>query len=255
LGAIPTSHDSPPGTNMRSDSRPDPWASNLHQDIEQSERDRISDDHLLGLLTVLRSGETSALKELLRGLRWLVYEFTTDAEQVGPACAALGDALDRLTKPRCKCEVHEAANVLLYLRAEIARSYNDYRREVSTNYFATPASTKSSRKTRAKKLGKDYVPPHEPKREWRDADLIGDDGSTWLDREANPSVPSSMRGNMTTDLIEMMEHVARSPFEQDVLDRRMEGMSIRDIAHDLGVSKYQIKTICDLFKQRATEIQ
>ncbi|WP_254512488.1 hypothetical protein [Anatilimnocola floriformis] len=235
---------------MRNDPRPDPWAPNLTLDIQRSATDRLADDRLLTLLTFYSAGDLNVLPELLSGLRWLVYEHTHDAEHVGSACAALGDALDRL---RAHDHV-DAAEVLKYLRAEIGRSYIDYRREVSPNLLA-PASTKSSRKSRAKKAGKEAKPIHEPKREWRDAALIGDDGSTWLDNEANPSVPSSMRGHsMATDFEEMMDHVARSPFERDVMERRLEGESIRDIARDLGVSKYQIESLCSLFKRRAEEV-
>jgi hypothetical protein len=245
---------------MQHDSRPDSWAGNLSHDIEQSERDRLSDDQLLGLLAALRSGESTALKQLLQGLRWLVYEQVTDAELVGPAFAELGEALECLAKPECDCDRADAQKLMKYLRNAVRRSYSTYRREVSTNLLA-PASTKASRKARAKKRGLEPEPIHEPKRDWsHSTDYVGGKksidggGSTWLDREANPSVPSSMRGDMTTAAIEMAEHVARTPFEQDVLDRRLEGMSIRDIAHDLGVTKYQVETVLELFKQRASEV-
>jgi hypothetical protein len=217
-------------------------------EIEAAQRDKLTIELVAELLIKHRAGCNCARDALIRGLRWLVYA-DSELERLGCAYEALVIAVGRLradpSKPRAKGPRIPADEVEAYVAAEIQRSYFDHRREVSSN-IRPPASTASDRKRR----GED---PGGLKRDWsRSTTLTPEDrdGATWLDNRCT----RIERVNMEQALYELREHVARTADELVILDCLEAGMSFRDIAAELGVSKYHVEKTVALFRRRASEL-
>jgi hypothetical protein len=220
-------------------------------EIEAANRDKLTIERLAELLAAHRGGCNCARDKLAEGLRWLIYTDPAqiDLDRLGSQYAALGDAVNRLrpdaAKPKAKGPKLAAPEVEDYVSAEIERSYFDYRREVSTNIHP-PDSTKSDRKRRGEA-------PGTIKRDWGCNTANGitpedSDGATWIDRKTK-----SQKISMDIAAYELREHVARTPDEESILDCLENGMTFREIADELGISKYRVETTIQLFRRRASE--
>jgi hypothetical protein len=175
-----------------------------------------------------------------------------DLEKISTEYDALHNAVGRLrfdpAKPKAKGPHIPATEVEAYVAAEIERSHFDYRREVSP-HLHPPPSTKSDRKRRGEDSGV-------IKRVWNkptagafvDRD---EDGRTWLDVEKQTK---PRRESMDIMTYEIREHVARTPDECRILECLESRMTFREIAEELGITKYRVEATVDLFRRRATEL-
>jgi hypothetical protein len=209
--------------------------------VERANVDRISPDRVRHLIAPYRASCPLAANALHDGLLWLVYEAAGDywrrCDEWTPAIyIGFRTALDRLRFPDARC-----SDVEQFIRAELRRAIRDHYRECSRNIHP-PSSSKSDAKRRG-----DPDPTLHRKAtiivRGRPVDPFDNNG--YVTRE-----PEDLEVKDMTTLCARLTDGA-TPLEQNVLGMLAAGMSERDIARSLRISRHQVRQLIAIIRARA----